>query len=199
MVMNEEAIVERAQQGDVHAYNELVLAYQQLAYNVAYRIMGNEDQAMDATQDGFLKGYRALSQFRGGSFKAWILRIITNCCYDQLRSRQRRPQTPIDDLLENDEHSLLLEDMAEQPETVVERQEFDMTIQRALNLLPEDQRITVIMSDIEGLSYEEIAAATDVALGTVKSRLSRGRNKLRAFLSQHEELLPSYLRLSGEV
>jgi RNA polymerase sigma-70 factor, ECF subfamily len=199
MVMNEEAIVERAQQGDVHAYNELVLAYQQLAYNVAYRIMGNEDQAMDATQDGFLKGYRALSQFRGGSFKAWILRIITNCCYDQLRSRQRRPQTPIDDLLENEEHSLLLEDMADQPETVVERQEFDVTIQRALNLLPEDQRVTVIMSDIEGLSYEEIAAATDVALGTVKSRLSRGRNKLRAFLSEHEELLPSYLRLSGEV
>jgi RNA polymerase sigma-70 factor, ECF subfamily len=197
--MNEEAIVERAQQGDVHAYNELVLAYQQLAYNVAYRITGNEDQAMDATQDGFLKGYRALSQFRGGSFKAWILRIITNCCYDQLRSRQRRPQTPIDDLLENDEHSLLLEDMAEQPETVVERQEFDVTIQRALNLLPEDQRVTVIMSDIEGLSYEEIAAATDVALGTVKSRLSRGRNRLRAFLSEHEELLPSYLRLSGEV
>jgi RNA polymerase sigma-70 factor, ECF subfamily len=199
MVMNEEAIVERAQQGDVHAYNELVLAYQQLAYNVAYRITGNEDQAMDATQDGFLKGYRALSQFRGGSFKAWILRIITNCCYDQLRSRQRRPQTPIDDLLENEEHSLLLEDMADQPETVVERQEFDVTIQRALNLLPEDQRVTVIMSDIEGLSYEEIAAATDVALGTVKSRLSRGRNKLRAFLSEHEELLPSYLRLSGEV
>jgi RNA polymerase sigma-70 factor, ECF subfamily len=199
MVMNEEAIVERAQQGDVHAYNDLVLTYQQLAYNVAYRITGNEDQAMDATQDGFLKGYRALSQFRGGSFKAWILRIITNCCYDQLRSRQRRPQTPIDDLLENDEHSLLLEDMADQPETVVERQEFDTTIQRALNLLPEDQRITVIMSDIEGMSYEEIAAATDVALGTVKSRLSRGRTKLRAFLSEHEELLPSYLRLSGEL
>ncbi len=197
--MNEEALVERAQRGDVQAYNELVLAYQQLAYNVAYRITSNEDQAMDATQDGFLKGYRALSQFRGGSFKAWILRIITNCCYDQLRRRQRRPQTPIDDLLENDEHSRLLEDTDDRPETAVERQEFDITIQRALNLLPEDQRVTVIMSDIEGMSYEEIAAATDVALGTVKSRLSRGRAKLRAFLSEHQELLPSYLRLSGEV
>ncbi len=197
--MNEEAIVERAQRGDVQAYNELVLTYQQLAYNVAYRITGNEDMAMDATQDGFLKGYQALSQFRGGSFKAWILRIITNCCYDQLRRRQRRPQTPLDDLVENDEHSRLLEDTDDRPETAVERQEFDITIQRALSLLPEDQRVTVIMSDIEGMSYEEIAAATDVALGTVKSRLSRGRAKLRAFLSEHQELLPSYLRLGGEV
>ncbi|MBC7236455.1 MAG: sigma-70 family RNA polymerase sigma factor [Chloroflexi bacterium] len=196
--MNEEALVERAQRGDVQAYNQLVLAYQQVAYNVAYRVLGDEERAMDATQDAFFKGYRALLQFRGGSFKAWILRIVINACYDQLRHRQRRPQTPLDDLIENDEHSRLFEDPADSPENVVERQEFDAVIQTALDTLPEDQRVTVIMSDIEGMSYEEIAAATSVALGTVKSRLSRGRARLRDFFREHQELLPSYLRLSAE-
>lgn len=196
--LNEETIIERAMDGDVDAFNQLVLAYQQLAYNVAYRILGNEDRAMDATQEAFLRGFRALHQFRGGSFKAWMLRIVTNCSYDQLRIRQRRPSTPIDDLLEDDEHSTLVEDPAEGPEDRVERLEMGGAIQRALGTLPEEQRTVLVLCDIEGLSYEEIAEVTLVSLGTVKSRLSRARAKMRDYLLAHREQLPDGFRLSTE-
>lgn len=193
--MSEEALVASARQGDVNAFNRLVLAYQELAYNVAYRILGNEDKAADATQDAFLRGYRALEQFRGGSFKVWILRIVTNCCYDQLRASQRRPTASLDDILEDDEHSRLFEDDAERPEEHVERLELDEAIQEGLGELPEDQRAVLVMSDIEGLSYEEIAKVAAVPLGTIKSRLSRARAKLRDYLLANKELLPEGFRL----
>ena len=193
--MNEENLVAAAQKGDVNAFNRLVLTYQDLAYNVAYRILGNPDKAADATQDSFLRGYKALRDFRGGSFKTWILRIVTNSCYDQLRAMRRRPTTPIDDMLEDDEHSSLLQDHGESPEDYVDRMELDRTVQAALNSLPEDQRVVVVMSDIQGFSYEEIAASTAINLGTVKSRLSRGRAKMREYLLAHREQLPSSVRL----
>ncbi len=195
--MNEEALIARAADGDVNAFNQLILEYQQMAFNVAYRILSDEDKAMDATQDAFLRGFRALHQFRGGSFKAWLLRIVTNCSYDQLRVKQRRPTTPIDDLVEDDEHSTLVEDPGERPEDHVERMELGSAIQTALSLLPEEQRTVLVLSDIEGLSYEEIAEVTLVSLGTVKSRLSRARAKLRDYLLAHREHLPSGIRLSG--
>ena len=196
--MDEQALIASAQKGKVEAFNQLVLAYQQLAHNLAYRILGNEDRAMDATQDGFLRGFRALSQFRGGSFKAWILRIVTNCCYDQLRASQRRPTTPLDDIVENDEHSRIFEDPNESPEAYVQRQELDSVIQAALDTLPISQRVAVVMNDIQGLSYEEIAQVTAISLGTVKSRISRGRAKMRDYLLAHRELLPGGLRLRND-
>jgi len=196
--MDEQALVASAQQGDLDAFNQLVLTYQRLAYNVAYRILSNEDRAMDATQDAFLRGYRALHQFRGGSFKTWILRIVTNCCYDQLRVRKRRPTTPLDDMLEDDEHTTLLQDDGENPEDRVERRELGELIQKGIETLPPDQRAVLVMSDVQGLSYAEIAAATMVSLGTVKSRLSRARAKLRDYLRQYRELLPSSYRLGDD-
>lgn len=196
--MDENALIARAQEGDVDAFNRLVLAYQQLAYNVAYRVVGNPDSAADATQDAFLRAFRALSSFRGGSFKAWLLRIVTNCCYDQMRGRKRRPTTALDDILEDDEHNELLADASESPEDYVSRLDLDATIERALQSLPYDQRVIVIMSDIQGLSYEEISQTVSVSLGTVKSRLSRGRTKMRDYLLAHQELLPPRFRLGGE-
>jgi RNA polymerase sigma-70 factor (ECF subfamily) len=196
--MDENALIARAQDGDVDAFNRLVLAYQGMAYNVAYRVMGNGDSAADATQDAFLRAFRALSSFRGGSFKAWLLRIVTNCCYDQMRGRQRRPTTALDDILEDDEHNELLADASESPEDYVSRLDLDVTIERALQSLPYDQRVIVIMSDIQGLSYEEISQTVSVTLGTVKSRLNRGRTKMRDYLLAHEELLPPRFRLGGE-
>jgi RNA polymerase sigma-70 factor (ECF subfamily) len=196
--MDESALIAAAQQGDVSAFNRLVLAYQQLAYSVAYRVLGNPDSAMDATQDAFLRAYRALSQYNGGSFRSWLLRIVTNCCYDQLRSLKRRPATPLDDLVEDEEHSTLLLDQSEEPEDRVERTQLGQLLQRALLTLPDDQRAAVVLCDVQGLSYEEAAAAHNIALGTVKSRLSRGRAKLRDYLLQHRELLPNGYRHSFE-
>ncbi len=196
--MNEEALVARAMGGDVDAFNDLVLTYQKLAYNVAYRILGDGDRAMDATQDAFLRGFRALHQFRGGSFKAWLLRIVTNCSYDQLRVRQRRPTTGIDDILEDDEHSDLVQDRGERPEDRVQRDELGAALQEAIQSLPDDQRTVLILSDVEGLSYDEIAEVTLISLGTVKSRLSRARAKVRDYLQVNRELLPAKYRLGNE-
>jgi len=196
--MDEQALIGAAQQGDVSSFNRLVMAYQQIAYNVAYRVLGNPDAAADATQDAFLRAFRALSQYSGGSFRSWLLRIVTNCCYDQLRALKRRPATPLDDLVEDEEHSSLLQDDTRQPQDEVENQELGALLQRALRTLPADQRTAVVLCDIQGLSYEEAAASGNLALGTIKSRLSRGRAKMRDYLLQHRELLPDGLRHSFE-
>ncbi|MBC7264904.1 MAG: sigma-70 family RNA polymerase sigma factor [Chloroflexi bacterium] len=196
--MDEKAAISAAQKGDTQAFNRLVLIYQGLAYNVAYRMLGDEDAAADATQDAFLSAYRAIAQFRGGSFKAWLLRIVTNACYDQLRHQQRRPATSLDDLIVDSDHSTLFEDERESPEHYAIRRELAQEIQKGLRTLPIEQRVTLILSDIQGLSYEEIAAVTGTSLGTVKSRLSRGRARLRDYLRETGELLPARYRLHSE-
>ena len=189
--------IERAQAGDLRAFNELVRQYQDLVYNVAYRILGDEDAAADATQDAFFSAFRALDSFRGGSFKAWILRIVTNACYDQLRRRQRQPSSSLEALLVGPGAHNAFVNHTENPEAYAMRMDLGRVIQEGLRTLPPEQRITVILSDIQGLHYKEIAEITGVELGTVKSRLSRGRARLRDYLRTHEELLPRQYRLKG--
>jgi len=190
----EASAIAAAQRGDVRAFEVLVSAYQELAYAVTYHILGQPDAAMDATQDAFVRAFQGLHRFRGGSFKGWILRIATNCAYDQLRYLQRRPSTPIDDLVEDEEHSELLLATDEEPEARAERGDLNDALRRGLQEIPPDQRATLVLSDIHGLSYEEIARATRVSVGTVKSRLSRARAKLRDYMLAHEELLPGRYR-----
>lgn len=193
--MDEEALIQAAQGGELSAFNQLVLRYQELAYNVAYRLLGDPDAAADATQDGFLKAYRALNGFRGGSFKSWLLRIVTNTCYDQMRARKRRPTSSLENMAVDPEHASRLVHDGEGPEEYVLREELGRVIQQGIQTLPEDQRVTLILADIEGFSYQEIAEITGVQLGTVKSRLSRGRARLRDYLLEHQELLPQRYRL----
>lgn len=192
--MDEQALIAAAGRGDAQAFNKLILSYQTLVYNVAYRMLHDPDAAADATQEAFISAFRALHGFRGGSFKAWLLRIVTNACYDQLRVAQRRPSSSLDDMSIDPDHSPTLLDHAESPEDYALRQDLGRAIQGGLDQLPPDQKVTVILSDIQGLSYEEIAQATGVALGTVKSRLSRGRARLRDHLRQQQELLPRRYR-----
>ena len=192
---DEQAVIAAAQRGDLPAFNQIILHYQGLAYNVAYRIVGDADAASDATQDGFIKAFQRLNQYRGGSFKAWLLRIITNTCYDALRAQKRRPTSSLESEEDEDpDHDVRWLDPAERPEAYVVRQELAEAIQDAIQKLPPDQRITLILSDIEGLDYQEIADATNTALGTVKSRLSRARARLRELLLLQTELLPSQFR-----
>ncbi|MFC2037323.1 RNA polymerase sigma factor [Chloroflexota bacterium] len=196
--MDEQALIAAAQKGDVPAFNQLVLRYQTMVYNLAYRILSEPDAAADATQDAFLSAYKAMRRFRGGSFKAWLLRIVTNACYDQLRIKQRRPASSLDDLPVEADHSPYLRDPSHLPDELVERQELNRLIQAGILTLPAEQRAVLVLSDVQGLSYKEIAAATDLSLGTVKSRLSRGRAKLRSYLLNHGELLPARYRLRGD-
>ena len=192
--MDEQALVAAARRGDVQAFNQLVLTHQTLVYNVAYRMVRDPAVAADMTQDAFISAFRSIRRFRGGSFKAWLLRIVTNACYDHFRTDKRRPTSALDDMLIDADHSVIMTDHKESPEAFAMRQDLGQAIQRRLDQLPPDQRITIILSDIQGLSYQEIAKATDVSLGTVKSRLSRGRARLRDYLQEDAELLPSRYR-----
>ena len=197
--MDEKVLIDAAHRGDVGSFNQLVLSYQSMAYNVAYRILGDRDAAADAAQDAFLSAFKAIGKFRGGSFKAWLLRIVTNACYDQLRLKQRRPVASLDALLVVEPAPIRsLTDPGESPEEYALRQELSRVIQVGIGTLPPDQRAALILSDVQGLSYQEIAEATGVSLGTVKSRLSRARGKLRDCLLEQKELLPSRYRLKNE-
>ena len=198
--MDEPALIHSAQKGDVDAFNRLVLVYQHQVYNLAYRIMGEEAAAADAAQEAFISAYHHLKSFRGGSFKSWLLRIVTNACYDDLRKRKRRPATSLEDLVsdENGEGEFDIPSTAEGPETVVQRHEMAALLQQAITTLPDDQRIVLVLSDVQGMSYEEIAEITRSNLGTVKSRLSRARGKLREYLQARGELLPAQYRLQGD-
>jgi RNA polymerase sigma-70 factor (ECF subfamily) len=195
---DEAALLAAAQRGDLPAFNQLVLHYQSLAYNIAYRLTGDEDLSADATQDAFIKAFQRLNQYRGGSFKSWLLRIVTNTCYDALRARKRRPTTPLESDEDDDdpEYDARLIDKTEQPDAYVMRRELAVAIQAAIRQLPPDQRTALVLSDVEGLDYQEIADATGAALGTVKSRLSRARAKVRDLLMEHQELLPASYRLT---
>jgi RNA polymerase sigma factor (sigma-70 family) len=196
--MDEQALIASACKGDVRAFNQLVMLYQSMVYNVAFRVLGDPDAAADATQDAFLSAFKAMGRFRGGSFKAWLLRIVTNACYDQLRVKQRRPTSSLDDLPVESDHTNFLHDPAEKPDEFVERQELSHMIQVAISTLPVEQRVVVVLSDVQGLSYQEIAQATGLSLGTVKSRLSRGRARLRDHLVEQRELLPARYRLRDD-
>lgn len=178
--------VARAKRGDLTAFNQLVLAYQELAYNVALRLVGDADLAADVTQEAFLSAYRHLGQFQSGSFRAWVLRIVTNGSYDALRARKRHPDQSLDDLVE--ESSFDLPDPAELPEKLSLRREQIEGINVALQTLPIEQRTVLTLYDIHGLSYEEITAVLDVNLGTVKSRLHRARSRLRDYFLGRPEL-----------
>ncbi len=202
--MDEPALIRDAQDGDLNAFNRLVLEYQTTVYNLAYRIMGEGDSANDATQEAFIAAYKNLRYYRGGSFKAWLLRIVTNACYDELRRRKRRPAASLDALTvvekgpdAESEAALISHD--ESPEEHVQRRELAREIQACIDRLPEDMRAVVVMSDLMGMDYAEIAVSTGAALGTVKSRLSRARARMRDCLRQNVlELLPATFRLEDE-
>jgi RNA polymerase sigma factor (sigma-70 family) len=198
--MDEAALIQSARKGDLDSFNSLVLVYQHQVYNLAYRIMATEAAAADATQEAFISAYKNLKSFRGGSFKSWLLRIVTNACYDELRRKKRRPALSLDELTDEQENDLEFDVPSPEdgPETVVQRRELAELIQIGITTLPEDQRVALVLSDVQGLSYDEIADLTDTNLGTVKSRLSRGRAKLREYLQAHGELLPEAYRLESD-
>lgn len=199
--MDESALIAAARQGDLDSFNHLVLAYQELIFNQAYRVMGESNAADDATQDAFIAAYRKLNTYRGGSFRAWLLRIVTNICYDELRRRKRHPTTqlePLDDSGEEIESPNWIADPTESPEETAERVELGRAIQRCIDDLPPDFRVVVTLVDIQGLDYAEVAEVVGKPLGTVKSRLARARTRLRRCLQGFRELFPPALRLDYE-
>ena len=197
--MNEETLIERAQKGDIAAFNRLVVQYQELVFNVAYRIMSDPAAAEDVAQETFITAHQSLRSFRGGSFKSWLIRIATNRCYDELRRRKRRPQSSLDEIMDENESFAFLRSPQDSPETHRQRVELALAIESCLRELPDDQRVVTVLSDVEGYDYQEIANITRVSLGTVKSRINRARAKLRDCLqSLGGELLPAAYRLDSK-
>jgi RNA polymerase sigma-70 factor (ECF subfamily) len=183
---DEEAVVARAMAGDRSAFAQLMEHYQSACYGLAWRLLGDADQAADATQDAFIHAYDAIAKFRGGLFRSWMLRITANASYDILRRAQRRPTTTLPD---PDEGEAELPDLAAvNPVAEAARTELYYHLEIALRRLPEDQRTAVVLCDVYGMDYNEVAATTASALGTVKSRIHRGRLRLRELLAEHREL-----------
>ncbi|MBN1920338.1 MAG: sigma-70 family RNA polymerase sigma factor [Anaerolineae bacterium] len=197
---DEATLVRAAQRGNLDAFNALILHYQTQVYNLAYHLLQDPASADDATQEAFISAYRSMSQFRGGSFRAWLLRIVTNACYDAMRYTKRRPSVSWEDFGDVDEEANPhLRDEAELPEEFIERGELREVLEDAMTLLPEEQRAVLVLVDRLGLSYEEVAETMQIQLGTVKSRLARARGKMRDLLLERRELLPGRYRLDSRV
>jgi len=193
---DEGILIIAAQRGDVSAFNALVLRHQDAVYTAAYRILGDPDSAADAAQEAFIAAHRKLDTYRGGIFRAWVMKIAMNLSYDSLRYDRRRPATHIDDLPGGDtDDGPALPDSSATPEQTVTQNELNNAIQDCINALHSDQRIVLVMSDVEGYSYQEIADSAGVQLGTIKSRLSRARANVRQCLQAVQELLPIEYRL----
>ncbi len=199
---NEETLLSAARQGDMDAFNQIVLAYQDQVFNVAYRIVLDEDAASDAAQNAFIAAYRKLHSFQGGSFRAWLLRITTNLCLDELRRLKRHPAQPLEPTdaqgEEEMENARWLADPQASPEERVMQRELENAVRHCVEELPADFRTVVVLVDMQGMDYEETASAVGKPLGTVKSRLARARERLQDCLRGFGELLPSAFRLKGE-
>ena len=183
---DEVAVIARAVSGDRTAFAQLMEHYQSACYGLAWRLLHDPDQAADATQDAFIHAYRAIGSYRGGIFRSWLLRITANASYDILRRQQRRPSSPLPD---PEEGAPELPDLAAvNPHAEAMKSEMYRHLEVALRRLPEDQRTAVVLCDVYGMDYNEVAAMTSSALGTVKSRIHRGRLRLRELLAEHREL-----------
>lgn len=197
-------LIDLAREGDLDAFNFLVDRYQRPVYSVAIRYMRSPDLADDVTQDTFIRAYNALETFRnedGKGFRSWLLRIASNRALDVLRASARRPADSLEAMLDNENSAWSPEDPAETPDERADRRAVRLEIEHALGELREDQRLVVILFDIEGYSYEEIAEIAGVAVGTVKSRLHRGRARLREALLERpggRELFESVARLPSD-
>jgi RNA polymerase sigma-70 factor, ECF subfamily len=196
----ERALVEKGQRGDRAAFNRLVERHQSGAYALALRMVGDAEAAADITQDAFFAAYRALASFKGGSFRAWLYRIVSNGCFDHFRTQARRPTTSLEAALGDERGGespgvgsgsrlpSALIDASWDPEGIALRAEQIEQIEAALQKLAPEQRLALILSDIQGLPYEEIARVTNASLGTVKSRIARARGHMRGILARRGEL-----------
>ena len=182
---DETALIESALAGDLNSFNCLVLAYKNLIYNVVLRILGERFSAEDAAQETFILAFRKLGTFRGGSFRSWLLRIVTNVCYDELRHCKRHPASSLEvqnDTGEEIESGKWMIDPGASPEEELERVDLARAIQTCMDKLPLEHRLVVALVDIEGMDYAETAETLRIPLGTVKSRLARARARLSVCL-----------------
>jgi len=191
-------LLARARKGELDAFNALVERYQGPIYNLCLRMLGSPQAAEDAAQEAFISAYRHLERFRGEAFRSWLYRIAANACYDELRRRKARPSVSLDQPYADEDSRLDPPSGEPALEEHAEQMQLREALQAALANLPAEQRLAIVLCDVQGMDYAEIAAVTRTSLGTVKSRINRGRLRLRVLLQAQAELLPSRFRHSGE-
>ena len=187
---DENLLIERASGGDPEAFNQLLGMHERRMYAVALRMCANPEDAQDCLQEAMIRIYRAIADFKFQStFSTWVYRITMNTCLDELRRRKSRPSTSLDVLVESGWSPA---DERETPEQHALRGEVRGKLSEFIAQLPEEMRAAVVLRDIQGLSYEEIADALGANVGTINSRISRGRERLRAKISSQSELFERY-------
>ncbi len=179
-------LLERARDGDLESFNDLVRLYQDQLFALVVRMVPDRDQASDAVQEAFFSAFRNLTSFRGGSVKSWLNRICVNAAMDQQRSKKRRPVQPYPEL--DDESWQPPAGTEADPERTAMLAERTRALSGALAAITDDQRAAIVLYDVEGYDYAEIAEMTGVSLGTVKSRIHRGRLALRALLEDRMDV-----------
>ena len=196
--MDESILIENAKKGDIDAFNQLVIIYQEQVFNLAYRMLNDEMAAQDVAQNTFIKSFRNIKSFRGGSFRAWLLRIATNSSYDELRQKKRHPNQPLiivdAESGEEMDDSIWLEDNRNLPEDNIVKKEIEQAIQHCIDQLPKNFRAVLILVDVQGFGYQEASQIANTPVGTIRSRLARARMRLQDCLMGFRELLPEKFR-----
>lgn len=191
---DESQLIGRAREGELDAFNLLIDAYERPVYNLCLRMLSSVQAAEDAAQEAFISAFRSLASFRGGSFRSWLFRIASNACYDEMRRQRARPVRSLDTPAADDRPQMDFPSDAHSLDEHVQNVELREALRDALMELPPDQRLVIVLRDVQGMDYDEIAEVTNTNLGTVKSRINRARSRLRTALQTRSELLPSHLR-----
>jgi len=187
----DELLVKRAQKGDMDAFETLVTKYEKKVFSISFRMLSDREEAMDASQEVFIKVFKALSGFKSESkFSTWLYRITTNVCLDLLRKRKDNSAISFDAEFETEDGEMRLDPVDRTPgvEETIEREELKRLVSEAVMKLPEIHRTMIILRDFNDLSYSEIASAIDCPEGTIKSRISRARKALKDLMLGSREL-----------
>lgn len=202
MVENEKNLLEKAKNRDIEAFEVLIEGCRKKVYNISLRFLGNQEDAMDISQEVFIKIFRSLESFKGNSsFDTWVYRMTVNLCLDELRKRKNKNVISIDESFpsEDGDFKKQFDDKSPGPDVLAERKETKRIIEDAVNSLNEEHRTAIILRDIQGFSYEEVARLINCPEGTVKSRINRARQALRNILFGKKELLEGkYVKQYGE-
>lgn len=191
--MDEKELIKKCKEGDTESFSLLVLMHEKKIFNYALRMLKNENDAEDASQEAFLRAYKKIDSFNGASqFSTWLYTIVNNVCLDMLRKKQRTGESTHISInqstTDDEEYELQIEDTSPGPYEMAKRSEAGRVLEKAIASLSPEHRAVIIMRDINGLEYDEIAKITKTSLGTVKSRISRARISLRKILEENREL-----------
>lgn len=191
----EKALIRKCKNGDINSFELLIEQYQKKVFNIAFRMMGNQEDASDIAQEVFIRVYKSIKNFKEeSSLSTWIYRIATNVCLDELRKRKKNNIISINSTLQLDDSELTLEleDPGDRPDELLQKKELCREIQEAIECLNEEHKAVIVLRDINGLSYEEISKILQCSLGTVKSRINRARSSLKSILLKSKEHFDQY-------